>query len=452
MLENNQSNLFKLLRWFGWLSLIVITCIAIAQALLISNFLSSRIFQREGELSRDFVQNILVADGSLDYLSNPDDPILAARFGNTVEHIKNMHDLLRANIYKTDGTVLWSKDAQMIGHRFPGENDELEEALKGELVINPAHISEWTMEKKEHMGIDPAIQYFVECYIPVIQPLTGKVIGVVEFYRAPVALTKAVRDSRILVWLAAIVSALTLFGSLFWIVRRADSTIKRQHLRLIETETLAVLGELASSVAHNIRNPLSSIRSAAELALEAPKEDCTEQAKDIIHEVDRISRQISELLNFSAEDSRQGISVDLKATLECCVSHHLKSFERRQQTLDFSSTASHPFILADDALLQQVFHSLLSNSAEAMDNGGHCAIKLMDEGSRMLCVEVVDTGSGITSEVRSKVFRPFFTTKPKGLGLGLSLARKIVERFGGIIEFRDNPEKGTIVKITLPRN
>jgi two-component system sensor histidine kinase HydH len=452
LVKNSHESSFKLLRWFGLLSIIVIIGIAVAQALLISNFLSSRIFQREGELSRDFVQNILVADGSLDYLFNPNDEVLAARFKNTIEHIKNMHDLLRANVYKTDGTVLWSSDQEMIGHRFPGENDELEEALKGELVINPAHISEWLLEKKEHVGINPAINYFVECYIPVIHPQSGKIIGVVELYRAPIALTQAIEDGRAQVWIAAIASAIALFGSLFWIVSRADTTIKRQHSRLLETETLAVLGELASSIAHNIRNPLSSIRSSAELALEAPKDDCTEQANDIIHEVDRIGRQISELLNFSAEDSQHSAIVDLKVVLERCISQYIQSFERKHQTLSFNSTATNSKVSADEALLQQVFLSIMSNASEAMEGDGTCTVNLMDEDKNFVCVEIVDTGSGIAPEVLSKIFRPFFTTKPKGLGLGLSLARKIIARFGGTITFLNNNKKGTIVKILLPRN
>ncbi|MCE9549874.1 MAG: hypothetical protein K8R50_02520 [Betaproteobacteria bacterium] len=451
MLKNNQGNPFKLLHWFGWLSLTVIAGIAIAQALLISTFLSSHIFQREGELSQDFIRNILVADGSLNYLADPDDQDLAAKFSNTDEHNNNMHDLLRANIYKPDGLILWSSDPKMIGQRFPKDNDELEDALKGELVIHPAHISKLTLEKKEHIGISPAIEYFVECYIPIIQPVTGKIIGVVEFYRAPIELTKAIKEGRNQVWLAAIASALILFWSLFWIVRRADKVIKRQHSRLIETETLAVVGELAASIAHNIRNPLSSIRSAAELALESPKENCSEQAKDIILEVDRIGRQISELLNFSVEDTKQATSIDLKATLDHCISHHLHSFEQKQLTLELSSTASHPSVLADDVLLQQVFHCVLSNAAEAMRSGGRCTVKLMDEGSHSVCIEIADTGCGVTPEVKSKIFRPFFTTKPKGLGLGLPLALKIIERFNGTIELRDNPGNGTIVKIVLPR-
>lgn len=443
---------FELMRWFRGLSSVVIVCIAIAHALLISSFLSTHLFQREGELSRDFVQNILVADGSLNYLSNPDDPVLAGRFANTVQHIQNMHDLLRANIYRTDGTVVWSSDPQLIGHKFTDENEELDEALKGELVVNPAHISEWLLEKKEHVGIDPVIKYFVECYIPVVDPVTNKVIGVVEFYRAPVALSQAIVEGQIQVWFTALGSAIVLFLTLYWIVRRADATIKRQHSRLVETETLAVVGELTASVAHNIRNPLSSIRSSAELALESPKDDCTEQAKDIIHEVDRIGKQISELLNYSAENIGQPTDLDPVALIERCVSEHQPAFERLQQSLALSSTIKgQPKISGDSALLQQVFHSLISNASEAMGAGGICAVRISDEAAKSLCIEIEDGGKGIPPEIRSLMFRPFYTTKPKGLGLGLPQARKIIERFGGSIEFLDNPGKGALVKIVFPR-
>lgn len=446
-----KNSPFKLMRWFGWLSSAVIVGIAVAHAWLISDFLSTQLFQREGELNRDFVQNILVADGSLDYLSNPQDPVLAARFAGTVTHLKNMHDLLRVNIYQTDGTLLWSTDSKLIGNRFPDDNEEFEEALKGEFVVNPVHISEWFLKKKEHVGIDPAIKYFIECYIPVLKPETGKVVGVVEFYRAPVALTRAVEEGRIKVWFVALASALALFGSLYWIVRRADKTIRLQHSRLIETETLAIVGELASSIAHNIRNPLSSIRSSAELALESPREDCTEQARDIIHDADRIGKQLAELLNFSAENIGKTSSVNLADIIERCVNDQRQMFERRRQTVTFSSSATHPIVSTDETLLLQVLHGLMANAAEAMEANGHCQVRLSDEDASALRIEIEDDGVGIAPDIKAQIFRPFFSTKLEGLGLGLAQARKIVERFGGTIEFLDHPGQGAIVKVVLPK-
>mgnify|MGYP000290603687 FL=1 len=245
---------FNLLRWFAWLSPVVIIAIAVANGWLISSFLNSHLFQREASISRDFVQNILVADGSLEFLARPDDPVLRERFANTVQHLGQMRDVLRANVFGANRTILWSSDPSLVGRRFE-ENDELDEAMGGRLVVHAGQIVEGQEEKPEHVGLDRSVRFFVESYIPVMRPGSGTVVGAVELYKAPLALTEAIHEGRVQVWLTALGSALLLYGTLFWLIRRADRTIKRQHARLLNAEMLAVVGELTSSVAHNIRNP-----------------------------------------------------------------------------------------------------------------------------------------------------------------------------------------------------
>lgn len=450
MAAGDHSKPFNLLRWFAWLSPIVIAATALANAWLISNFLNSHLFQREASISREFVQNILVADGSLEFLTRPNDAVLAERFRNTVEHLSSMRDVLRANVFGQDRTILWSSDPQLIGRRF-ADNDELDDAMKGELVVHAGRITASTQQKREHEGLNPSIEFFVESYIPVKRPDGGQIVGVVELYKAPLALSEAINEGRVQVGLTALGSALLLYLTLFWMIRRADSTIQRQHSRLIEAETLAVVGELTSSVAHNIRNPLSSIRSAAELALEAPTDDCSEQANDIIREVDRISARITELLSFSGKAMEPGAPVDLQALLDRCVADHAAAFERQGQTLACDCAVARPVVAADIALLRQVFDSLLSNAAEAMQAGGHCQVSLVADGAQRLRVDIADHGGGVARGLREQVFRPFFTTKPKGLGLGLPLARRVVERYGGKLSLDAAAAGGTIVSVILPR-
>ncbi|MBI5791562.1 MAG: two-component sensor histidine kinase [Rhodocyclales bacterium] len=449
MANGEHGKPFNLLRWFAWLSPIVIAAIALANAWLISNFLNSHLFQREASISREFVQNIMVADGSLEFLTRPGDPELAARFRNTVEHLSTMRDVLRANVFGQDRSVLWSSDPQLIGRRF-ADNDELDDAMKGELVVHAGRITPSSQEKREHEGLNPSIEFFVESYIPVKRP-DGQVVGVVELYKAPLALSEAINEGRVQVGLTALGSALLLYLTLFWMIRRADSTIQLQHSRLVEAETLAVVGELTSSVAHNIRNPLSSIRSAAELALEAPTEDCSEQAQDIIREVDRISARIVELLNFSGKAMQSGAPGDLGELLVRCVADHLPAFERQGLALVCECAAAKPIVAADMALLRQVFDSLLSNAAEAMQAGGRCRVRLADHDGNRLRVDIADHGAGIAPDIREQVFRPFFTTKPKGLGLGLPLARRVVERYGGTLALGAGEAGGTVVSVVLPR-
>ena len=133
------------------------------------------------------------------------------------------------------------------------------------------------------------------------------------------------------------------------------------------------------------------------------------------------------------------------------IAQNQQSFERKKIELKYISTAKEAVVLGEDAMLQQVFQVVLSNAAEAMEGGGHCEVKLTDEDQDFLSIEIADTGSGISPELKNKILRPFFTTKPKGLGLGLSMANKIIERFDGSLEFLDNSNKGTIVKIILPK-
>ncbi len=441
---------FNLLRWFAWLSPLIIGLITLVNAWLISSFLNHHLFQREALISRDFVQNILDSDGSLGYFRNQDDQDVALRFENSISHLTNMRDVLRANVFAVDGKVLWSTDQQLIGKAFPG-NHELEAAMRGELVVHAGQISSESRRKSEHVGLQDSADYFVETYIPVVAPATGVVVGVVELYKVPLALTKAIHDGRMQLGVSAVCSALALYLGLFWLIRRADSTIKRQHEKLIDVETMAVIGELTSSVAHNIRNPLSSIRSSAELILEMPSENCSEQATDIIQEVDRVSGRITELLRLTDQRQPEIVAVSLGEILKSCVAEYQSVFNRRGQTLLFQDRAKSSLTKADPVLLGQVFYSLLSNASEAMAERGGAHVVIEDAGREMLSVAISDSGTGVPAEVLGHVFRPFFTTKPKGLGLGLPLAKRIVERFGGNMEIHSEADRGTTIIVFLPR-
>lgn len=440
---------FNLLRWFAWLSPLAIGFIALANAWLISSFLNTHLFQREASISRDFVQNILLSDGSLEYFSRPDDGALKSRFSNSIEHLANMRDVQRANIYGADRTVLWSSDPKLIGQQFSA-NHELDEALMGNLVVHAGDIA-GSEEKDEHVGLDPSIRFFVESYIPIVRPSDQRVVGVVELYKAPLALTEAIHEGRLQVGIVALISALTLYVCLFWLIRRADGIIKSQRTQLLETETLAVVGELTSSVAHNIRNPLSSIRSAAELVQTFPHENSSEQASDIIREVDRISRRITELLRLSGKQVQSAEAVDLVSLLRDCVIDHQPAFATRGQQLRLEATGSSATIIADPPLLLQVFHSLLSNAAESMASGGECVLRLSAPDIRHWQVDVMDAGHGLDAKTAAQVFRPFFTTKPQGLGLGLPFARRIVERFGGRLSLISQTDQGTTITLTFPK-
>ena len=108
-------------------------------------------------------------------------------------------------------------------------------------------------------------------------------------------------------------------------------------------------------------------------------------------------------------------------------------------------------VRGETSLFRQVILSLIANASEAMGEGGDCVLRLSVPDGRHLRVDIIDSGPGISPEVLGQVFRPFFTTKPKGLGLGLPLAKRIIERFGGSIRVDSRPEGGTTVTLLFSR-
>ncbi len=442
---------FHLRRWFAGLSAVVIGLIAVANAWVVSSFLTRQLFQREAAVSREFVQNLLATDGARAFLAQPGNPALQPRFQDAVAPLGRLRDVLRANVYGRERQVLWSSDAKLAGQRFV-DNDELDEAMRGELVVHAGHIGPDERGKPEHQGLSPAAAFFVETYIPVLDPGSGTVLGVVELYKAPQALTDAIREGQRQVALAALAGALALFITLYGLVHRAERTMRQQQQQLLQARTLAATGELAAAVAHNIRNPLASIRSSAELALEAPEEFGVESARDIVREVDRISARITELLRLSTPTSGQRQRVDLPALLQRCVADHRETFARRRQTLAMVGELPALQAWGDAAQLEQVLHSVLDNASEAMAEGQACRVQLAALPRKRVAIDVADDGPGPPPGDAESAFEPFFTTKPRGLGLGLTLSRRIVQRWGGSLALRGGPDgRGAVLRIELPQ-
>jgi two-component system sensor histidine kinase HydH len=245
----------NLRRRFALVSLGVITIIALGLGWLMSHMLTQRMLQREGEVSMDFIQNLLLTDRAGAYLIKPTDEALKSRFLGSMAHVSSMSEPVRANAYQTDGTVIWSTDSALIGRHYP-VNDELDEALRGKLVVHSGRLDAGHPDKSEHVGLAERTSYYVESYIPILDPQTRKVLGVMELYKVPVQLNAAIREALIQLWLACAASAAGLFVALYWTVARADRVMRDQQAQLAESQTLSTAVELARAVAHNLRNPL----------------------------------------------------------------------------------------------------------------------------------------------------------------------------------------------------
>lgn len=218
------------------------------------------------------------------------------------------------------------------------------------------------------------------------------------------------------------------------------------------SQRLASLGHLAAGVAHEIRNPLSSIKGFATFFKERYRENPEDKktAEIMIQEVDRLNRVITQLLEFAKpmdlKRSRTSIHEVLKNTLK------MIEEQARQKNItihtDLSDDIEDACIDADK--ITQVLLNLYLNAVDAMDGKGALSVTLLRASEGSLRINVSDTGSGIDQEHLAHIFDPYFTTKPAGTGLGLAIVHRIVEAHGGEIRVDSAKGKGTTVSIFLP--
>jgi two-component system sensor histidine kinase HydH len=440
---------FSLRRRFALVSLLVIVCIALGLGWLLSQMLTERMLRREGEVSLEFIRNLLVTDRSSGFLEHPENAVLQERFLASMEHLSSMTEPVRANAFGPDGRVVWSTDAGLIGRR-DADNDELKEALQGELVVHSGTLGA-NNEKQEHAGLSQQTHYYVESYIPVLsseQP--GRVIGVIELYKVPVQLSAAIRDAVLQLWLACAGSAAVLFLALNGVVRSADRVMREQQARLAESQALASAVELAGAVAHNLRNPLASIRTAAEM-MDGPALARGEQAEhrdDIIASVDRADRWITELVRVSQASQLPLEAVPVMPMWRDCLQELQPEMNRQGVRWELAPGDPSP-VRAHPSMLRQILLSVLANAIEAMPDGGALAVRWREDSGRVT-LTVDDAGVGISEQARKALFRPFFSTKSGGLGIGLALARRTLAQWGGTIELQSREGTGSRVTITLP--
>jgi two-component system sensor histidine kinase HydH len=228
-------------------------------------------------------------------------------------------------------------------------------------------------------------------------------------------------------------------------VRRLQDEIRRK-------EKLAAIGGLAAGVAHEIRNPLSSIKGIASYFKNKFDEDSSdkEMAGIMIHEVDRLNRVISELLEFARPPE-----IKLKTTdVNSLIAHSVRLIEKEASSkeievrLDLSQQPLSAEI--DSDRFSQCLLNLYLNSLQAMEKGGRLTIKDFLADDSFIIIEIRDTGSGIKAENLNKIFDPYYTTKSKGTGLGLAIVHKIIEAHNGNIKVRSDLGQDTTFTISVP--
>ncbi len=248
------------------------------------------------------------------------------------------------------------------------------------------------------------------------------------------------------------------FGEMAAAINEMAAAIQEQMNHMRRAEQMTMVGEMAAGLVHEIKNPLAGIKGAMQVFQEAA--DITEEDRTIlsqaIDEVERVESLMKNLLNFAKPPKPQLLPVNINDVLEATINTSNPYSSGGPDSPKAIRIVKHfdphlPMTMVDPVEMQQVFLNLLMNAIQAMPAGGTVTATTFEHvETKEIYVEIADTGRGITDEIREKVFKPFFTTKNKGTGLGLPISKQFIEMHGGTISVEKNPEGGATFRIILP--
>lgn len=449
---------YHLMQRFSLISLIIISAVAIGLAAVTTRYLTNESLERDALLSAQFIQSM--AAGEIRHHSltgmKMGDVLSPTHYGmlepetaknrdrarsEFLDHLSNLPDILLASIFSPERTVIWSTNPALLGRTVRNEKT-LEFAFSSGGRVS-ARYDTVDPERSEQQFTRPPKMFFVENYIPLVDD-QGKVLAMVEIYKEPVDLIERIERGHRLIWAATGLGGVIIYFGLFWIVWRAAQLLSTQQNQLVANKTYGGLVEMSTAVAHSLRNPLASIRSSAELAQATPGQPATRNIIDIIAQVDRMSSWVGELLLHLRPLQGEAETVDLvesaRAALHCFEPQlHMSHIE-----VEFAEQ-SPALVISHRLLLGQVLNSVLANAIEAMPGGGRLVLSLETTEQASVWLYVDDTGPGLTRHQELMAFKSFYTTKQGGLGIGLSMVKQVMERFGGEASLRSLEPHGTRV-------
>ena len=235
-------------------------------------------------------------------------------------------------------------------------------------------------------------------------------------------------------------------------LRRSYEELRQAQEELVRKEQLAVVGELAAVIAHEVRNPLAIIANAVAGLRKTTltREDHATLLSILDEETSRLNRLVSDLLRYARPVNVQRSKISIRELLErgMTLAHNRKALN-----VELKLEAHDLGIWGDSNLLRQVFDNLIDNACQAMGYGGTLTVRVRSmtyEGADGIAVDIIDTGEGMDTMVRSRAKDPFFTTRPSGTGLGLAIVDRIVDAHGGRFIIESRAGEGTTATVFLP--
>ncbi|HFZ8996804.1 TPA: two-component system sensor histidine kinase ZraS [Citrobacter freundii] len=379
-----------------------------------------------------------------------------------LEEMAGQPGVLWFAVTDTNGTILLHSDPAMVGRPlYAGE--EMRQ-------LHPGEQERWRRiaVSSDHSEPTPALEIYRQ-FQPLFTPgrhgmarcagnagwdgTAGQTIFI-AFDASDLAATQAREWRNTLIVLSALAAVLlaTLLNC-FW-YRRYQRSSKELQDAMKRKEKLVALGHLAAGVAHEIRNPLSSIKGLAKYFAERTPVggESHQLALVMAKEADRLNRVVSELLELVKPARLALQDVDLNELITHSLHLVSQDAQNRQIRLRFTASTSLPHIQADPDRLTQVLLNLYLNAIHAIDHDGTITVEASGNEAGRVKISVTDSGKGIAPEQLEAIFTPYFTTKAEGTGLGLTVVQNIIEQHGGTVKVASEEGKGAVFTLWLSVN
>lgn len=445
---------------FAFVSLLLIVLTAVATGYVQSNFFRDAVIQREAVIVRDLATAIAARDLRAEDLDHPGDAERVAHLQRRFGILADLSGVVRIKVFNAEHVVIWSDDPTLIGRR-PETDRHLTQAIHGGVAavfdpgLRPSHAG-------ESLPPIPLIEFYVPFSVAKPGSAGEKVYGAMSLYRSAEGLNSTLERGLVLLWLVKAMGGALLFGTIFWLFRSVYQRqrqaehqfhqLSSEHARIVQMEKLSAMGQMVGEIAHQFNNPLVGVINLAQRA----EKHCDDPArvKELAGEIrkagEHCSGYVQRMLRFTqlARSEPQPVALD-------ALIHETAAFFRQTvgATPEIVCAASAGAIAAaDPVLLRHALFNLIQNAAQA-DPRGPVTVALAAatrEGIVGWQVSVADRGPGIAPEAAKKLFTPFFSMRPGGTGLGLSVARHIAMHHGGDLWAEDNPGGGARFVLWLP--
>jgi signal transduction histidine kinase len=461
--------------------------VTVAIVIALYTFFVHRV-QSEWWRERTQAQNVITATMVHEYLAGV---MLSDRHQEVLhflQQLQSKNEIWRGRVIKVDGTIVFSTTTQEMKHATLATPPELfrekhilhgvrvedghQIAIAMYPIQNRASCAHCHDDKKELLGaivlersLEPAVatvarnRNLLLLYGALIFVIVGVVVWllIVRLVAQPVhnllAQMERVRAGDLTARVPAQshdeIGRLTDgFNSMVESLQKTTEELRESHERQIQQAgKLASIGELASGIAHEIRNPLAGIGAAVEVLAESAKD--REIVGEIRKQINRLSATLRGLLDFSRPSEPEIMPCDVGELLKPMLALTRPDAQKANVQIITECPDNLPPISADPQQLQQAILNILLNAIQAMPHGGTLTVRT-DLHVNRLRLSIRDTGVGIPRENRERIFSPFFTTKHHGTGLGLAITRSIIEKNGGTIAVESEVGRGTTVFMEFP--